>query len=463
MSDKRKYHRNKNGVWAECTATKRACRYGGDSVHEFFEGKPPVVNSTTDEVEDGKVEPVVEPVVEPAENSGNVFTITPNRRAAFMDRVEKANRKLERAGIEERFVVDFTERVVQDKESGEDFLVLDAKLNQPMISSGEWSFAGKIDFYFNENQDTIVTVSGPDEELAEKYHVDDPTRCDYCGAARRRVKTYIVRNKEGEYKQIGSNCLSAFLGVQPKGLWTLEYDMNELARDEEDYHAQLRLGSEYHLVDTKQIVALGLALTDNGKNYQGSNSSAPTKNFVANYLLGRYQGEPIDSGKYVSEAEKMMKETVFNASENYGKNMAALLKEEKIPFTKIGFVVSVIPAYLKQMDAYKKTITPKAKGFLGPVNTKISNVGPAVVERVTEFESNYGYYPSTSRSIKFRTADNKMVTWITGSSNDVISNLDRGDSVVLDAVTVKKHEEWQGEDQTLVKNVKLRLGKKADV
>lgn len=65
------------------------------------------------------------------------------------------------------------------------------------------------------------------------------TLCDHCGLSRRRTKTYLVEHVEtGKIKQVGSNCLRDFLGVDPHALVkyaTFLADIDAAASDEERY------------------------------------------------------------------------------------------------------------------------------------------------------------------------------------------------------------------------------------
>jgi hypothetical protein len=51
----------------------------------------------------------------------------------------------------------------------------------------------------------------PGAEIPETFRFDYQ-RCDHCQTRRYRKQTFILRNATGEYKQVGGDCLSAFLG-----------------------------------------------------------------------------------------------------------------------------------------------------------------------------------------------------------------------------------------------------------
>ncbi len=48
------------------------------------------------------------------------------------------------------------------------------------------------------------------------HFLKDPENCEHCHTRRHRNETYILRNTEGAYKQVGSSCIHEFLGDKPE-------------------------------------------------------------------------------------------------------------------------------------------------------------------------------------------------------------------------------------------------------
>ena len=67
------------------------------------------------------------------------YTIPMHNMEAFCERVDKANRKLERAGIDERFTMTYTPEIRQE-EDGSYTQVASVEMNQPVISHGDFQF-----------------------------------------------------------------------------------------------------------------------------------------------------------------------------------------------------------------------------------------------------------------------------------------------------------------------------------
>src|SRR5690606_10691833 len=94
----------------------------------------------------------------------------------------------------------------------------------------------------------------------------DEMRCDHCGHARRRGKVYTVVNEDGEQKVVGSNCMQAFLGVRPEGLWALTFDLER--KDEEEDDADIWRGSTGDkVVPALDLVGAALAASEDGVNF----------------------------------------------------------------------------------------------------------------------------------------------------------------------------------------------------
>lgn len=457
MAEKIKKHKNGKGEWSTCSASQRRCRYVANE-HKFVKVDEPSL-VVKKEVPVKPVEEVVVPAEEEVEVQDDiVYRISPDARADFERNIDKANRRLERAGIEERFEVEFVETTAVNPDTGVEYVVLEATLNRPVISYGDWTFAGKVDYFVNEKDEQVISIRGFNgKDLTGEYETSDAVRCDHCGHRRSRNKTFVVKSKEGEYKQVGSNCLQAFLGVRPKGLWALDEDIVDNDRFNNRPDNRLTWNPRFMLINTKNVVALGLALSNGGKDYGASSSGRPTKNLVAKYILGDKKDMPenVDVASHVGEAEKIMKETVFDTSTDYGRNMSVLLAEENTTFHKIGYVVSVIPAYMKQTNLVKRP--EKAKGFVGNVGEKITDIPDVTVENVVEIPNNFSYYGGTNLMVVMRTSDNKVLKWVTASQDERLSRFEKGTRINLNTVTVKGHDEWNNEDQTVLKNVKFDL------
>lgn len=202
--------------------------------------------------------------------AGNHWRILADRLGDLSAAVEKANKRLERAGVEERFDFTFTKSVWRD-EHDQPWMVADVELNRPTISVGAWDFvaahektaAGQIISHFRGNDDRSGVAA------------DESMRCDHCGHSRARQKVFTLRDREtGELKQIGSNCLKLFLGIRPEGLWAMSAEVGaEIRFDEDDFrpgtaHERAFEGEELLLGTLRQIETDGEFLSRSRAGYR---------------------------------------------------------------------------------------------------------------------------------------------------------------------------------------------------
>ena len=153
------------------------------------------------------------------EDPGVSYVFPAHKVEVAISRIEAANRRLERSGIEDRFTYDIDYGIGRTA-SGVPYKSATLTLNRPSISYNGWKFMARVD----------VLEGGTVLSTPEGVNSDDLPRpqahtCDHCGTRRSRKRSYLLRNEEGEYKHIGHSCLDVFLGVSPSGLWALNKDI----------------------------------------------------------------------------------------------------------------------------------------------------------------------------------------------------------------------------------------------
>jgi superfamily I DNA/RNA helicase len=98
----------------------------------------------------------------------------------------------------------------------DDYLLVTVEGESPVLCG--WNFLGAI-----RHKDGINVVHPlPGAPFPESYEFAQPN-CDHCKTTRLRKSTFILRNKEGELKQVGSCCVEEFVGHNPEGhIWFAE-------------------------------------------------------------------------------------------------------------------------------------------------------------------------------------------------------------------------------------------------
>lgn len=382
------------------------------------------------------------------------YTFPASKFGDAVNRIDKANRKLARAGIEERFTYT-TEGFIEEDEDGNKFQMIKMDISHPKLNVAGWDFVAAVD---KAPDGSLITRVLPGQELGG--HKPDSQKCDHCDSNRRRKATYMLRDENGEYKQVGSTCLESFLGVQPKGLWALSYDLEETERIGRDRN----YGGPDTVLSLEETVAYGLAVSDGGNKYVSAAYAQDTeRNSTAQEVRNQFfsrtlkNEERVDPTPYIDQARQIIAETSFDDSSDYGSNMKTILSSEWVGAKQLGMAVSVIAAHNRTQNQAKwaaeklaKASAPKSVGFLGKKSEKIGQFS-ASIKRVDTYPGSYGYNAKPTTRFIMEGPDGKLVKWST--SKDV--DFREGDVVTFAHATVKDHDHFNGDDQTVIKLPKI--------
>jgi hypothetical protein len=142
----------------------------------------------------------------------NLFNIPAPNYPKFEAMIAKLSKRAERLiGLPIKPAV-FAYHMV--KHRGREIKVYEVLMNTPILKIEGWTFVACLD-HSNETGTVIRTIPGA-ADLPAKFHGAVSTNCDHCNHNRKRRDTYVVLNDEtGEYKQVGSTCLTEFFGQDP--------------------------------------------------------------------------------------------------------------------------------------------------------------------------------------------------------------------------------------------------------
>lgn len=385
--------------------------------------------------------------LENMDSEEGTYAFPASRLVEAEKRIEKANRKLERAGVKERFTYT-TEEYIEEDAEGHKFSMIKLHISHPKLQISGWEFVAAVD---KTPDGDIITRVLPNQELGSGR--PDTLVCEHCGRSRHRKTTYMLRNSAGEYKQVGSACLGSFLGVEPKGLWALSYDMDA----ESDLHGfSPTYGGADTVLDLQEVIATGLAASSDGDAFV-SNSSAreygglSTSDRVRKAFFGFTKEDKIEvlPEHYVA-AEKMIKETSIEGDSEYATNMKTILSSKNLSIKHIGMAVSVISAanrekWRKEREAAKANEV-KSVGYLANVGEKISNL-ELKIKRIDYYEGNYG----TQTRFIMTAPDGKEVLWTASGYRSG----EQGETIKIKTATVKGHRQFNDNDQTVLTRARI--------
>lgn len=396
--------------------------------------------------------------------TAHAWEIRAERVEVFKSKIEQANRKLERAGLDARFEVTYTDfekrfGLTSGAEipaaTAETVFVTEpwvrAEMSGPLsLAHGHFTFVAAL-----VPEEAGITVhSAPGQEL-DGFVPRGDNACEHCGVARNRTRLYLVRDERtGAIIQLGHTCIEMYTGVSPKGLWALTYDdtLAEIALDRGG-PARRPLGASVNAV-----LAYAYAHSDQGRSYQAATGwGVSTGGQVRMSLFGSihrlkeadrayYVAKAAESTVYAADTTLMdaIKSSVdtTDVDSDYGRNLRVILGAETVTGRNIGILASLVKVYAraKQLEV-ERAATVLSSGFIGEVGERIKNI----TARAKTVVYNEGMYGTTTFLVAITDTGHTLV-WGASKSLDVAV----GDWFTIAAATVKEHGEFNGIDQTVI-------------
>lgn len=381
--------------------------------------------------------------------------VTASGLAEARARVDAANRRLERAGIEDRFTLHESEPQLA-MVLGSPTNVYRVWLDQPSISYDGWEFIGKR----TANADGSILVSRQDKWSHEIDDLPEEIVCEHCGRKQRRSSSYVVRDESsGTVMQVGSSCVNNFLGVRPEGLWSLDVDMwddVEQVDDENRYTGPTRSKDEVY--GTRDVIALALEVSDGGKSWVKSGGMGATVERVRHFLEQGWTQEEANGREDPRVDEVLAAMRKMEGESEYVRNLRVLADSPIVSRKFAGLAASAVTAWHRAVLAEERernAPAPAAKGYAGEKGDRVKG-RKAKITGIHEFESS-DYYgdPITKRAVTFRDEDNHEMVWFTASGAELP---EPGSSVEFTggSVSAQRHNDRFDVDQTILSRVKVK-------
>lgn len=376
--------------------------------------------------------------------------------------IEKANRRAEKAGIDERFgyTVEKFEKRSTDPNTGLDIIEQRARLtlDRPKVQYDGWEFAATLTW---DEEAGMVSRAAPGVELIER---PKERVCDVCGTARDRRDTYVVQ-RDGVQMQVGSNCLARFMGIRPAGLWMLDFDP-DVSEGVTEPPASARVQERR---DPVQVLSLGLAVAERygwvSRAASGGLRQPSTADRVFEVMANRPRTEEqkaefaellARSNELDSEAEEVLEfARNIEGNSDYVQNMRAIAGAETVGSRNTAMLLSAIGSSRRAKEqAAERAAAAKAKAqvaktsqWVGKEKEKISDVDVTVVS-ARAVAGDYG----TTTIVTMRDTDgNQFKWWATGDKSNEITP---GARMRMKG-TIKGHDEYQGVKETSVTRARL--------
>lgn len=452
-----KFHINPDtGEALPCSAAEGSCPYGEGTIHGSS------INEARNLYEESQKDNLFT-TKKKEESERYTYYVPMHAVERARSIIEKTNKRLARQGIEERFTA---EEEVKTETYTDIYGVPRSKefvnfhLNAPSISYNGYEFLAVVD----KEDGGLVTRTAQNVEL--NGWRPKSQACEHCGQTRHRSKTYLIKGPDGERHQIGSTCVESYLGIKPEGLWALGFNPLEKLDDDEEFQRDFSKGQSSAPVD--YTLAMALAVSDDGENFVSKsfgydNGISSTYDMVgaaidgANSKDGEWRKEMHDKAdEYirngrVAEIKKYIEE--MDGTSDYVTNLKTIAKGEWVSPKASGTLISALSAERKRKQAEKNAVDWKP-GYTAPVGTSVKGMKMKVLTNdVREVSDPYNYVSGTtfkSRMV-FQDEEGHQVVW--WASRKIL--VDEGTEVELKGGKVKKHDQYNGIDQTVLERVKV--------
>jgi hypothetical protein len=382
-------------------------------------------------------------------------TIRANDLQLVRSRVEDLNKKAKKAGIPPAILKEGL--VFASHNNDIPCMMQQITLEYYQIKLGKFQFVGRIE----HNKMGNLIFEAPNMKLPQKYY-NAVSHCDHCGTDRNRNNTFIFRDEEGEYKQVGSTCLQLFFGINPeKALYILSEIKSFTDECKEGFGGQnLSEDSGFDIVEL-----LGLILTiidqfgyvskkESEKSISDFSYYIPSTSTRLKYVFNPGNNE--DDRKmaimiwneyaenkkiYSSRACELLLwgQKYFETPNNsYEHNMLTICNNDTIALRFAGYLASLVPSK-------RRFEQQKSNNFIANIGDKITTT--VTIKSITAYAGNYGisYY------IKFTDEAGNNLAW---NASNLKTEIKEGYKIKLQG-TVKNNKEDKGNKTTILTRCKI--------
>lgn len=283
--------------------------------------------------------------------------------------------------------------------------------------------------------------------------------CEHCNTNRYRLETFVIRSENG-FKQVGRNCLAAYLGMVDPAMYA-EWaqilidasDLCSMSEDDRDEYGNSHIARLY-VLDVLQTAAsairnYGWLSRKSAKEFDKQSTSDRVRNWIMGNQKDRDNFE--HQLNVTAEDAQLAQDTLeylqglTAATSDYEQNLHLLSRAESITAKNLGILVSAISAYSrakeKEIRRNARIESDKNSVYVGTVGERIVFAGVTLLY-TQQFEGDYG----VSTLYKMRSTDGNILVWFGSGRNPF--GIEQGDVIPEFKGTVKSHETREGVQQT---------------
>lgn len=330
----------------------------------------------------------------------------------------------------------------------------------------------------NDHKSHLIRKIG-EEKVPTKYNPHS-CECEHCNKSIVRDESFILySSQEDKWIQVGSTCLENFLGINPLKYIKVFQAISQL----NDFiilpNGQALLKGQgggfknftYPVEEVIKVVASrvkeeGKFIKPQYENFTRINKGESTQEFVSEYLekvrvnklikhynsTKEYRRLPniTPSEKevvaYISWISSLSfnKESIHDtltSTESWLLSIKNIVKRGRVRVSDLGQLISSYNTFLEEVE---KTKFNFKNNFIGRIGEKIDSCKVTLVSKKEGVSEYSGYYSI----IKFRNEEGNIIVYI--GSGKFASSIQVGKSDYTIKFTVKEHNQYNGENQTLI-------------
>lgn len=381
------------------------------------------------------------------------------------EKVDKLNKRAVRLGLEKlTLTVSEREAIVTVGPTGLDHTVyvnhVDLNGSVPRING--WTVAARIEFTESGN---LVHVA-PDAGSVNSAWRDTHNHCEHCNTQRRRNDLIVIRHSDGREKVVGRNCLADYIRtgdaeamIEYAGwLGSLERIVSGCEDECEHYRGERPKRGETveTVVRAASICIRKLGWRSGREAYDYGGSS--TKNDVCAMLYPPYGRDAIrdwekwiekndlhvcDYDKDLAAKAITWAQSLEPGDSEYLHNLKTLAQSEWVSVDNFGYLVSLIPAYNRELEREnKRKEYAKKKGekvWFGEKGKRSRKV-TATCKTLKSIDGHYGV--TTLIRFEHYVDDSHYAVLIWFATGDKTEEFEVDEEYTFDA-TIKDHDDHE--------------------
>lgn len=281
--------------------------------------------------------------------------------------------------------------------------------------------------------------------FTERYDIEwtrIAPKCEHCGTNHDRKITFIVGDKNGNTKQVGSSCLKDYSGIDPR-MTAMSKEITEIISKE--YLIDVYYDDDDHVLpkvrNTVSVFALA-AKRFAEAGYAKSSENNSNKNWIIDHADDTLTDEEIAAGKTI--VDKLAAMDAEEAIENSLNDARLLALQPYCKFSMFGYVAYAPVAFKRFEDKKKAAETASESHYVGIVGEKwhgnVHDFHP-----VASWDNGFG---GTIYLYSFKDDEGNEMIWKASKGVNAAS-------VSTLTGTVKEHKEYKGKAQTVLTRCKV--------